>query len=629
MEDSLKGQPGSQDQSSSKSDSSGGKRRRRGGRGGKSGGGGRGRKEGGDVDRGDKSRDARGTSARENRIPIEEGEIRLLPLGGLGEIGMNCMIIESRDDLILLDCGVMFSDMDHFGIDFAIPDFSYVLERQDKFRGVLLTHGHEDHIGAVAFLLKQGLVAPWYASNFTSLMLREKLKDYGLSYHQSEIRVMKPGVKFKIGGFSVTPESVNHSIVDAMALFIDTPAGKIVHTGDFKVDRTPFYGNRMDETPFKKAGEEGVLLLLSDSTNVERCEESQSDKMVYGAFEKLFAAAEGLTVVAMFSSNVARMAQIFELAKKQDRKIAVIGRSMEQNLRLAQETGHIRDIGGTLIRLDDLDSFKRNKVIVLSTGTQGEYRSALVRVANGEHSFLDVGEGDRVLMSSRFIPGNEKATGRMINNLFKQGAEVLYEATHQIHVSGHATRPELKQMLEWTKPRFFLPVHGEYRHLVFHARLAEETGMGQDHILVATNGSVIHVSEDRFEKVYDLPEDPRVFVDGREANVISKEILRERRRLGETGVVFVMYTQDPDTGAVVAGPEIIFRGVGQPEMEDRLYGEVLKLVQRLIKENRRRAEQGEGYSASDMTEEIRTEVRRHLNQKTGKKVVVVPYILQL
>jgi ribonuclease J len=562
-------------------------------------------------------------------VSIEKNEIRLLPLGGLGEIGMNCMILESKDDLILIDCGVLFSDLDHFGIEFAIPDFKYLLDRKDKIRGVILTHGHEDHIGAVAFLLKAGIEVPWYASNFTSLMLREKLRDYGLSYHQSEIRTIKPGVTFSVGGFKVKAESVNHSIVDAMALFIDTPAGKVIHTGDFKVDHTPYFGKAMDETPFRKAGEEGVLLLLSDSTNVERCEESQTEKMVYQSFDRLFAAAEGLTVVAMFSSNVARMAQVFELAKKQDKKIAVIGRSMEQNLRLAIEAGYIKDVGGVLVKLDDIESFQRKKVIVLSTGTQGEYRSALVRVSNGEHSLLEVGEGDQVLMSSRFIPGNEKDVGRMINNLFKQGAEVLYEATHQIHVSGHATKPELKRMIEWTKPRFFLPIHGEYRHLVFHAKLAEETGMHADHILVATNGNVIQIAQDRFEKVYEFPEEPRTFVDGSEANVISKDILRERRRLGETGVVFILYTQDPDTGNVVAGPQIVFRGVGQPEMESRLYDECLKIVSRLIRENRNRASKGEAASADEMAEEIRVEIRRHLNQVLGKKVVVIPYILEL
>lgn len=561
---------------------------------------------------------------------IENKELRVIPLGGLGEIGMNCMILETNEDIILIDCGVLFSDLDHFGIEFAIPDFSYLLDRKEKVRGVILTHGHEDHIGAVAFLLKAGIKAPWYASKFTSMMLREKLKDYGLSYHFENVFEMKAGQSFKIGNtFQVTPHSVNHSIVDAMALLIDTPAGKVIHTGDFKMDPTPYFGQKFDENVFKKAGEEGVLLLLSDSTNVERCEESQTEKMVYQSFDRLFAAAEGLTIVAMFSSNVARIAQIFELAKKQDKKIAVIGRSMEQNLRLGIETGYIQDISGVFIKLDDVDSFDRKKVIVLSTGTQGEYRSALVRVSNGEHNSIEVGEGDQILMSSRFIPGNEKAAGKMINNLFKQGAEVLYEATHQIHVSGHATRPELKRMIEWTKPRFFLPIHGEYRHLVFHAKLAEEAGMSADHILVATNGAVIHVGEDHFEQIDEMDDEPRKFVDGQNANVITKDILRERRRLGETGVIFVLYTQDPDSGNVIAGPEIIFKGVGEADMETKLYSDCMKIVSRIIKENKKRILEGDRLSASDVGEEIRIELRRYINGILGKKVVVVPYILEL
>ncbi len=559
-------------------------------------------------------------------IPIEAGELRVIPLGGLGEIGMNCMILETSKDLIVIDCGVMFSDLEHFGIQFVIPDFSYLLERKDKVRAIILTHGHEDHVGAIPYLLKSGVDAPLHASPFTSLMLREKLKEHGL-LNQTEIRTFKPGQSFVAGDFTVRTESVNHSIVDAAALFIDTPAGTVIHTGDFKVDRTPYYQNPMDPSPFQIAGEKGVLLLLSDSTNVERCEISQSEKMVFESFEKLFAAAEGLTVVAMFSSNVARMSQVFDIAKKQGKKVAMIGRSMEQNLRLALESGHISGIDGTLIKVDEIRKHEREQIIVLTTGTQGEYRSALVRVANGEHSSIDLEEGDRVLMSSRFIPGNEKDVGRMINNLFKQGAEVLYEATHQIHVSGHATRPELKQMLEWTKPRFFLPIHGEYRHLVHHAKLGVEAGMKEDHILVATNGEVIHASPDRFEQVYKFEAEPRTFIDGSAANEISKEILKERRKLGETGVVFVLFTRDPDSGNIIAGPEVVFRGVAQPEAESKYHADCMKMVARLIKEDRKARSEGE--RPGDLAEEIRVEVRRYLHQMLGKKVVVIPYILEL
>lgn len=561
-------------------------------------------------------------------LPIEPGSIRVLPLGGLGEIGMNCLILESSEEIIILDCGVMFSDLDHFGVEFVIPDFSYLKARSDKVKAIILTHGHEDHIGAVPYLLKNGIRAPLYASPFTSLMLREKLTEFGLM-QATQIRTFKMGESFKTKDFSIRTTSVNHSIVDAAALIIDTPAGKVVHTGDFKLDPTPFFGQRMDENVFKKAGEDGVLLLLSDSTNVERHSCSQSESDVYQSFDRLFAAAEGLTMVAMFSSNVARMAQVFELAKRKAMKVALCGRSMEKNFQLALESGHINDVAGQLITLDDVDSYDRKDVIVMTTGTQGEYRSALFRVAQGEHSLIDLREGDRVLMSSRFIPGNEKDVGRMINNLFRQGADVLYEAIHQIHVSGHATRPELKLMLEWTKPRFFLPIHGEYRHLVHHARLATETGMADEQIIVASNGDVLSVGPDHFDLVHQLRPEPRTLIDGRNMNEVTKEMLKDRRKIGESGAIFVLMTLEPDTGNVVSGPEIILRGIATGEAERLILEKSRELVLRLLRDSKRSIDSGKSVSSSDLAETIRVEVRRLANSIIGKKPVVVPFILDL
>lgn len=559
-------------------------------------------------------------------LPLETGTLRVLPLGGLGEIGMNCLVIESPEEIIVLDCGVMFSDLDHFGIEFVIPDFSYLQARADKVKAIVLTHGHEDHIGAVPYLLKHGIRAPLYASAFTSLMLREKLTEFGL-LQAVEIRTFKMGETFRTKDFSVRTTSVNHSIVDAAALIIDTPIGKIVHTGDFKIDPSPFFGQRLDESVFKQAGEEGVLLLLSDSTNVERHSHSQSDKDVYQSFDKLFAAAEGLTFVAMFSSNVARMAQVFELAKRQNKRVALCGRSMEKNFELAIESGHIRDAAGQLITLDQVDAYERKDVLILTTGTQGEYRSALFRIAQGEHSLVDLREGDRVLMSSRWIPGNEKEVGRMINNLFKQGADVLYEATHMIHVSGHATRPELKMMIEWTKPRFFLPIHGEYRHLVHHAKVASETGMKDERILVATNGAVLSIGKEHFEIVHQMEEEPRTFIDGQVMNEITKDILKDRRKLGESGGVFVLMTREPDTGNVVAGPEIVLRGIATPELEATVIEKSRELVLRLIRESKKAVDRGD--HRGDLAETIRVEVRRLVHSILGKKPVVIPFILDL
>ncbi len=559
-------------------------------------------------------------------LSVEAGSLRVIPLGGLGEIGMNCLLIESPAEIIVIDCGVMFSELDHFGIEFVIPDFSYLKARADKVKAIILTHGHEDHIGAVPYLLKNGIRAPLYASPFTSLMLREKLNEFGLT-NSTEIRTFKMGDMFATADFRISTTSVNHSIVDAAALIIDTPYGKIVHTGDFKIDHTPFYGNRMDEEFFKRAGEEGVLLLLSDSTNVERHSHSQSDADVYQSFDRLFAAAEGLTIVAMFSSNVARMAQVFDLAKRQGKRVALSGRSMEKNFELAVESGKIKDAAGQLISLSQIDEYDREKVIVLSTGTQGEYRSALFRIAQGEHSLIDLREGDRVLMSSRWIPGNEKEVGRMINNLFKQGGDVLYEATHAIHVSGHATRPELKQMLEWTRPKFFIPIHGEYRHMVHHARVATETGMHEDNILVVTNGAVVSIGEKHFELVHQMEEEPRTLIDGRVMNEITKDILRDRRKLGESGAVFILMTREPDTGNVIAGPEVIFKGIATPEVESLLLEKCRETTLRLIREAKRTIDQG-GRSG-DLAEMIRVDVRRTVHAILGKKPVVIPFILDL
>lgn len=554
-------------------------------------------------------------------LPLDKGVLRVLPLGGLNEIGMNCMVLETQNDIIIIDCGVMFSDMNHFGVEFVIPGFKYLVDRKEKVRAIIFTHGHEDHIGALPYLLKAGVSAPIFASRFTALMLKEKLTEHGL-FHNVKVHA------FKMGGtvvtttdFKVDSTSVNHSIVDAAALIIQTPVGQVVHTGDFRIDPTPFFGSQLDETVFKKAGEDGVTLLLSDSTNVERCEVSMSESVVYKAFEELFAAAEGLTMIAMFSSNVARMAQAFEIAKKQDRKIALSGRSMEQNFKLGLETGHIKDVGGTLISLDQIDQFQRDKVIVLTTGTQGEYRSALMRVANGEHSTIELQQGDRILMSSRFIPGNEKAVGRMINQLFKQGADVLYEATHQIHASGHATRPELKKMMEWTKPRFFMPIHGEYRHLVHHAKVAEETGMTNDRIMVATNGAIVEITRDSFQFVYQMDEEPRTMIDGSRANEITKDVLKERRKLAESGVIFVLFTMDTDLATVISGPEVILKGIGHVEMETDLLDRTHKVVRKILRD--RKKDIVEGYSLSDVNEEIRIEVRRMVSGVTGKKPVVV------
>jgi ribonuclease J len=551
--------------------------------------------------------------------------LRIIPLGGLGEIGMNCMVLETDEEILVVDCGLMFSDLDHFGVEFVIPDFTYLRERKEKVKGILITHGHEDHVGALAFLHKAGVHAPVFASTFSSLLIRERMKEHALE-DRIDLRTFKMGEEISFKDFKVKTVSVNHSIIDSAAMIIDTPAGKIIHTGDFKMDPTPFFGKMIDLHSFGKAGEEGVLLLMSDSTNVERCEHSMSESIIYQKFEQLFAAAEGLTIVSMFASNVGRMGQVFDIAKKLDRKIILSGRSMEQNVRLGSEAGYLKDPYSVIIEAADLEKYPRDKVLVLSTGSQGEHRASLIRIANGEHPIIQLQEGDTVLMSSKFIPGNEKAIGRMINNLFKQGAEVLYEAVHDIHVSGHATRPELKKMIEITKPKFFLPIHGEYRHLVHHAKVAEEGGVKPENILIATNGDVMDLTSNSF-KITEKLEENRVLVEGREGNDISKLVLKDRRQLGEKGIVFSLLVRNQETRRIIAGPEIIAKGLINEQSEGWLLQEAKKLVQKIIVAYEQ--EIAAGGARMDLQETIRVDLRRFFNANIGKKPTVLPMILDL
>ncbi len=552
--------------------------------------------------------------------------LKVLPLGGLGEIGMNCMVLEYDDEILVVDCGLMFSDLDQFGVEFVIPDFTYLLERKDKISAFLITHGHEDHIGALAFAMKAGINVPVHASSFTSLLLREKLKEHGLD-QTIDLRTFKMGDVLKFRHFSATTVSVNHSIVDSAALIIDTPVGKVIHTGDFKIDPTPFYGRTLDKDVFKKAGDEGVLLMMSDSTNVERHEHSLSESAIFLKFEQLFAAAQGLTVVSMFASNVGRMGQLMKIAKSMGKKVALAGRSMTQNVRLGAEAGYLEDAPGTVIPIEDIDEFPRNKVIVLSTGSQGEHRASLIRVAMGEHPYVKLEKGDLVLMSSKFIPGNEKAIGRMINHLFRQGAEVLYEAVHDIHTSGHATRPELKEMIELARPRFFIPIHGEYRHLVHHAALARECGIKPENVVIANNGDLVEVTRDSC-RVIEHFEEPRVLVEGREGNDVSKLVLKERRQIGEKGIVFSLLVRNADSRKIISGPEIITKGLASETNEAFLVEEAKALVKKVVGkwEKDNRTERGPEF---DLQETIRVELRRFFDRTIGKKPVVLPIVLDL
>jgi ribonuclease J len=553
------------------------------------------------------------------------GKITITPYGGLGEIGMNCMLIESDSTAILIDCGLMFSELDSFGVQFIIPNFTHLLAKKDKIKAIFATHGHEDHIGALPFAIKAGLRAPIYSSQFTSLMIRERMKDSGLE-DAVKLNVLAPGAFVDVGDLRVTTASVNHSIIDAFALFIDTPIGKIIHTGDFKLDASPHFGDIFAHTAFKKAGDEGVLLLLSDSTNVEREDHALLDTTIKENMEELFSKAEGMILVSMFSSNVGRMANIFSIAKKLGRKIVLTGRSMEQNMRLAHERGAVDLDSAGLVPLDQMNQHDRKKLLVLSTGCQGEPRSALNRVAHGEHNYISIGAGDLVVFSSSQIPGNEVSISKIINQLFRSGADVLYDAVADVHTSGHATKPELKKMIEMVRPKFFIPVHGEYRHLVHHAKLAVDTGVIEDNVAVVQNGEVVELTKDGL-KFVGLIDELRIMVDGREGTEITRDVLRDRRRMGEMGVVFCMMARERETGRILTKPEVIGKGLINASFEPWLLEEATKIVEKII--IRYKEDLKDGPLKYDLSEEVRVELRRFFDRNIGKKPTVVPIILDV
>jgi ribonuclease J len=519
----------------------------------------------------------------------------------------------------------MFSELDHFGVEFVIPNFTHLISKKDKIRAIFATHGHEDHIGAISFALKAGLRAPIYASPFTSLMIRERLKESGLE-ETVPIRTLHSGGRIELGDLAVTTVSVNHSIIDAFALFIDTPLGKIIHTGDFKLDPSPHFGDVLEWDLFKQAGDDGVLLLLSDSTNVEREQPGITDSKIEERMEELFRNAKGLILISLFSSNVGRMANLFKLAHKMGKKVALTGRSMEQNVRLAHERGALSFDASSIIDIEDVWQYDRDRVLVLSTGCQGEPRSALNRIAHGEHAHVSLGPEDLVILSSSQIPGNETAISKLLNQLFRQGPEVLYDAIEDVHTSGHATRPELKRMLEMVRPRFFIPIHGEYRHLIHHAKLAVETGVEERNVCVIQNGEVLELDRQGF-RVVDEIEDLRVLVEGREGVEITKDLLRDRRRLAEAGVVFCLLAREKDSGRILSKPEVLGKGLINDRLEGNLIREATKVAEQVVQRYTRDLKHGVIDPA--FAENLRVELRRFFDRKIGRKPTVVPIVLEV
>lgn len=556
----------------------------------------------------------------ESDAPLLEPFVRLIPLGGLGEIGLNMMLVEFGDDLVAIDCGLMFPEDDMPGIDYVIPDFSYALAKRGGFRAVVLTHGHEDHVGALPYLLREAPV-PVYGTPMTLALVTEKLREHGIE--GADLRVMRPRDVIEAGPFRVEAIRVTHSIVDGIGLAVGTPVGTIVHTGDFKLDPNPLDGETPDYRRFAELGAEGVLMLCSDSTNVDRPGHTRSESEVGVALGEHFERATGRIIVATFASHIHRIQHVLRLAQRFGRKVAILGMSMQKNVRLASELGYLDAPPGIFVQLEDLGRLPPNRQIILSTGSQGEPNSAISLMAGREHKYVQVEPGDLVILSSRVIPGNERTVGRVINALYRLGAEVLYDDNAFVHVSGHASQEDLKLMLKLTKPRYFLPVHGEYRHLRGHAHLAAGSGLGEDRIFLIEDGMGIELTKTTARVVGRFPVG-RVLVDGTGVGDIGSVVLRDRQILAEDGVIAVSVTID-GAGAVVAGPQIASRGVVYVRDSEALLDELRAAVATALAERK----SPDAHDTEALSGFLRTTVRQFINQRFHRKPVVLPIVLEV
>ncbi len=565
------------------------------------------------------------TLYRPEPVPIDaprEPAVRLIPLGGLGEIGLNMMLIESGDDIVAVDCGLLFPDDEMPGVDYVIPDFTYLREHRERFRAVVLTHGHEDHIGALSYLLREFEV-PVYGTPLTLAIARGRLAELGV-LERAALRPYEPGDEIRLGGLVVIPIRVTHSIADGIGLAIETPVGTIVHTGDFKLDPRPIDAEQPDYAKFASLGERGVLCLCSDSTNVGRPGRTGSETEVGEALQGRFAAAPGRILVATFASHIHRIQQVLTMAAAVGRKVTLLGRSMVANVAVASEMGYLKVPEGLLVSLEDLGALPAAQQVILSTGSQGETHSAVSLIAAGEHKYVEVGPGDLVIFSSRVIPGNERVIGRAINALLKRGAEVLWEDVAFVHVSGHASQDDLEHMIELTRPRYFMPVHGEYRHLLQHARLAEKAGVPAHHVFLVEDGLGLELGKSGARVLTGYPAG-RVFVDGKGIGDVGQVVLRDRQLLAEAGMVVVALTIDKTTGSVVAGPEIASRGFVYVKESEELMEEVKQAVREALAAR----QEPEVIDRELIGAVVRSAVRRFINQRFDRKPAVIPLVLEI
>lgn len=547
--------------------------------------------------------------------------LSIIPLGGVEEIGLNSTLFEYADDIVIVDAGLMFPEEDMLGVDFVIPDYSYILENREKVRGIIITHGHEDHTGALPFLLKE-IDVPVYGTPLTLGLIEEKLREYHLE-HVKLMRV-QPRDVIRLGVFSVEFVRVTHSIVDGVALCIDTPMGKVVHTGDFKLDPTPVDGQLMDFHKFSEYGEKGTLLLLSDSTNAERGGFTFSEKEVRRAFEDIFSKAKGRIIIATFASNIHRIQQAIDVAVMHGRKVILCGRSIVSNSQIALDLGYLRIPQKTWLTLDALNTLRDEEVVIITTGSQGEPMSVLSRIATGEHKTIKIKDGDTVILSAKIIPGNERSIGKIINHLCRRGANVIYEKVSEIHVSGHASKEELKLMLNMVRPKYFMPIHGEYRHLTYHGMLAEKTTVRKENIFILENGEVLEISGEGARKNGKV-NSGRVFIDGRGMGDVEDMVLRDRRRLAHDGIVVVLIAVEKLTGNIISGPDIMSRGFIFEDASPEVMSDVKELVSNTLSEL-----SPELISDSSLLQaKLRSVLKKYLRNTMERRPMIMPIIVEV
>ncbi|MGA7876108.1 MAG: ribonuclease J [Desulfoferrobacter sp.] len=554
---------------------------------------------------------------------VLNSHVKVIPLGGLGEIGLNMMAIECGEDIIVVDAGLMFPEDDMLGIDIVIPDFTYLRHNRHRLRALIVTHGHEDHIGAIPFFLREFSV-PIYATALTVALIREKLKEHGL-LERSQLIQIAARQSITVGVYKIEFIQICHSIPDCVGLAIRTPIGILVHSGDFKIDHTPVDGKQLDMARFGAYGEEGVLALFSDSTNVEREGYTVSEKDVGNTLRQIFQERSGRIIVAVFASNLHRIQQVIQLARKFDRKVLLNGKSMLINVRIARELGYLDFPAEEEISFQDLPRLPDSQVLMLTTGSQGEPMSALTRMAFNDHRKLKVKPGDAIILSSKFIPGNERTIQKIINHLYRLGAEVIHEQVRDIHVSGHAYREELKAMINVVRPRYFIPVHGEYRHLVKHRQLAITMGIPPANCLLPVNGDVVTFS-DTGVTIEERVETGRVFVDGKGVGDVGGLVLRDRKHLAEDGLVVTSLVIDKETKEILSGPDIFSRGFIlediKPEILDEAKCIVLEVFDKLL-------EQDFELDPADLQTDIRRELKRFFNRVLERRPFIYPIVIDV